>query len=105
MLSLGIQNANTCPTTRSDGVPTSRKTWWAGTGLNRRHQDFQSCALPTALPAQHEVARIQDGVGWAHEAAPSPYPRPRWGEGIGVPVGEVGAGVGLEDDLIVLVDR
>src|SRR5262245_43348204 len=30
---------------------TSRKNWWAGTGLNRRHQDFQSCALPTELPA------------------------------------------------------
>src|SRR6185369_3909746 len=27
------------------------KYWWAGTGLNRRHQDFQSCALPTELPA------------------------------------------------------
>src|SRR5262252_7526529 len=27
------------------------KKWWAGTGLNRRHQDFQSCALPTELPA------------------------------------------------------
>src|SRR5262245_21985150 len=27
------------------------KEWWAGTGLNRRHQDFQSCALPTELPA------------------------------------------------------
>ena len=26
--------------------------WWAGTGLNRRHQDFQSCALPTELPAR-----------------------------------------------------
>src|SRR5215468_3077204 len=29
----------------------AEKTWWAGTGLNRRHQDFQSCALPTELPA------------------------------------------------------
>src|SRR5262249_14550193 len=29
----------------------ARKNWWAGTGLNRRHQDFQSCALPTELPA------------------------------------------------------
>src|SRR5882724_9055482 len=30
---------------------TTSKNWWAGTGLNRRHQDFQSCALPTELPA------------------------------------------------------
>ena len=38
---------------RSD-VKYARKkilSWWAGTGLNRRHQDFQSCALPTELPA------------------------------------------------------
>ncbi len=28
-----------------------RLKWWAGTGLNRRHQDFQSCPIPlTALP-------------------------------------------------------
>ena len=31
-------------------VEVSEK-WWAGAGLNRRHQDFQSCALPTELPA------------------------------------------------------
>src|SRR6266850_183590 len=30
---------------------SARNEWWAGTGLNRRHQDFQSCALPTELPA------------------------------------------------------
>ena len=36
---------------RKSGVATARKSWWAGTGLNRRHQDFQSCALPTELPA------------------------------------------------------
>ena len=28
----------------SGSVVTLRKEWWAGTGLNRRHQDFQSCA-------------------------------------------------------------
>src|SRR5256885_8479374 len=61
MLSLGIQNANTCPTTRSDGVLTSRKSWWAGTGLNRRHQDFQSCALPTELPA-HQTRQDNKGA-------------------------------------------
>ncbi len=25
---------------------------WTGPGSNRRHQDFQSCALPTELPVQ-----------------------------------------------------
>ena len=39
------------------------KTWWAGTGLNRRHQDFQSCALPTELPA-HQTRKNSKGV-WA----------------------------------------
>jgi hypothetical protein len=43
------------------------KEWWAGTGLNRRHQDFQSCALPTELPAQSRPKRIPD--------APSGCPR------------------------------
>ena len=26
-----------------------RKQWWAGTGLNRRHQDFQTRPQPSAL--------------------------------------------------------
>ena len=26
--------------------------WWDGTESNRRHEDFQSSALPTELPAQ-----------------------------------------------------
>jgi hypothetical protein len=34
-----------------DRAVTTEQNWWAGTGLNRRHQDFQSCALPTELPA------------------------------------------------------
>ena len=33
-------------------IANGGKNWWAGTGLNRRHQDFQSCALPTELPAR-----------------------------------------------------
>ncbi len=28
---------------------------WPGPGSNRRHQDFQSCALPTELPGQHPL--------------------------------------------------
>src|SRR5262249_56748284 len=57
------------------------KTWWAGTGLNRRHQDFQSCALPTELPAHHEVARIPDGIGSVQRNRPLTLPSPRCGEG------------------------
>ena len=26
--------------------------WWDGTESNRRHEDFQSSALPTELPSQ-----------------------------------------------------
>ena len=26
------------------------RVWWCGAGLNRRHKDFQSFALPTELP-------------------------------------------------------
>jgi hypothetical protein len=33
-------------------IANDGRNWWAGTGLNRRHQDFQSCALPTELPAR-----------------------------------------------------
>src|SRR5262249_46974831 len=30
---------------------------WTGPGSNRRHQDFQSCALPTELPVQKQRFR------------------------------------------------
>ena len=30
----------------------ARIRWWSGAGSNRRHHDFQSCALPTELPDQ-----------------------------------------------------
>src|SRR3989449_3401570 len=38
-----------------------KEEWWAGTGLNRRHQDFQSCALPTELPA-HQTRQDNKGA-------------------------------------------
>ena len=48
------------------GVPYAPATlvlrgerWWAGAESNRRHQDFQSCALPTELPAR--VLKV-DGI-------------------------------------------
>ena len=31
--------------------------WWAGAELNRRHEDFQSSALPTELPAHRSQTR------------------------------------------------
>src|SRR5262245_749073 len=40
------------PSFGSECAVTTNEEWWAGTGLNRRHQDFQSCALPTELPAR-----------------------------------------------------
>src|SRR6185295_13016330 len=33
--------------------------WWPGTELNRRHHDFQSCALPTELPGHKRTVRSQ----------------------------------------------
>ncbi len=30
----------------------SDHTWWLGTESNRRHEDFQSSALPTELPSR-----------------------------------------------------
>src|SRR4029453_12395741 len=70
--------------------------WWAGTGLNRRHQDFQSCALPTELPAHHELSRITEGVG----SVTLPSADRLLLAGV-----KVGAGGRLEDDAIVVVDR
>ena len=32
----------------------SGQEWWDGTESNRRHEDFQSSALPTELPSQHD---------------------------------------------------
>ncbi len=31
-------------------MATVRSLWWSKAGLNRRHMDFQSIALPTELP-------------------------------------------------------
>ena len=31
---------------------TKKLKWWDGTESNRRHEDFQSSALPTELPSQ-----------------------------------------------------
>src|SRR5438132_108690 len=60
------------PLTRAVAIPKYAKKWWAGTGLNRRHQDFQSCALPTELPA-HQT-REDSRRAWGR---PLPVPRER----------------------------
>ena len=43
---------------------------WAGAELNRRHEDFQSSALPTELPAH--IMKIKD-LQWG-----APLRRGRW---------------------------
>ena len=37
--------------------------WWPRTGLNRRHGDFQSPALPTELPGHLIKKRLADHTG------------------------------------------
>src|SRR5262249_29631497 len=54
------------PKREPDVLPNYAKKWWAGTGLNRRHQDFQSCALPTELPAPRRRSRIAEGLAGVH---------------------------------------
>ena len=40
------------------------KLWWPRTGLNRRHEDFQSSALPTELPGHLLLKkRLADHTG------------------------------------------
>ena len=33
-----------------------QRSWWEGTESNRRHEDFQSSALPTELPSHKKKA-------------------------------------------------
>jgi hypothetical protein len=40
-------------------LPAKQK-WCPGTELNRRHEDFQSSALPTELPGLIEVSGLMD---------------------------------------------
>ena len=51
----GLEPAISCSqSTRNTNFPTpsyfNELFLWCGAGSNRRHQDFQSCALPTELP-------------------------------------------------------
>ncbi len=50
----------------------NRQTWWLGTESNRRHEDFQSSALPTELPSHkmlslniqlHEMVKKKESGG------------------------------------------
>jgi len=48
-----------------------RKKWWSETGLNRRHMDFQSIALPAELP-DHWID-IQERQGYQAAINPVKY--------------------------------
>ena len=41
-------------------VPRWGDSWWLGTESNRRHEDFQSSALPTELPSQNQNFRLSE---------------------------------------------
>jgi hypothetical protein len=43
-------------------TPRTNKMWCRGTGLNRRHGDFQSPALPTELPRLDEESSKQSSA-------------------------------------------
>ena len=47
---------------RACADPCTNKMWCRGTGLNRRHGDFQSPALPTELPRLDEESSKQTSV-------------------------------------------
>ncbi len=53
--------------------------WWLGTESNRRHEDFQSSALPTELPSQTYWLRGQDSnlrpSGYEPDELPTAPPR------------------------------
>ncbi len=36
--------------------------WWLGTESNRRHEDFQSSALPTELPSPMSYYKPNEGI-------------------------------------------
>lgn len=40
-------------------APHKNRPWCCETGLNRRHHDYQSCALPTELPQQIIMAGVE----------------------------------------------
>ena len=53
-------------TTRTADLREWTIGWWPGTELNRRHHDFQSCALPTELPGLPKRCRAEDARPRAH---------------------------------------
>ncbi len=65
-LSLCFPSEKEIAAARHRAIPRSVKinrvsmgdSWWPGTELNRRHHDFQSCALPTELPGRVGVQGI-----------------------------------------------
>ena len=47
--------------------------WWLLLESNQRHQDFQSCALPTELRSHKLVARPRFELGKCHSQSVVPY--------------------------------
>ena len=61
---LGYQDSNLgVPIPKTGALPlgdTPAKAWWPETESNRRHEDFQSSALPTELSGQRGVLNKKD---------------------------------------------
>jgi len=62
----------TCIKTKNPGI--SPGLLWCEPGLNRRHMDFQSIALPTELPHHLFSVHFQTKVGIPHHLFSVHYP-------------------------------
>ena len=47
--------------------------WWVGADLNRRHQDFQSCALPLSYPptGQRQLYQLPRAMSISNPRVPA----------------------------------
>ena len=62
---LAIRNRLPSRTFRSESGPMNKQVWeWTEPGSNRRHQDFQSCALPTELSVRRFRNETVEGGGY-----------------------------------------
>ena len=58
-------------------VPAARESpLWPGTESNRRHHDFQSCALPTELPGRNKNRPDRARFGREPQLLPKPLSEP-----------------------------
>src|SRR4051812_10716430 len=65
---------STCISLNSSGS-AARLSKWRGPESNRRHHDFQSCALPTELPRRAAVKR---SASFARERVVAEHGRMKW---------------------------